>query len=366
MVAWMKFVRDQVIAACYRVEAFVGSGAIAEVYRVRHLLLGSTHALKVLAIPNAAIEKRLIQEGRVQASFRHPNVVVVTDAVDLEDGTGLVMEYVDGPPLSRLISMRPMPLRQASWVALGIMRGVAMAHRNGMVHRDLKPANILVGVEHGVVVPRVIDFGLAKVLRDDTAGPTLTRSGATLGTPAYMAPEQIRNAKNVDNRADLFAVGAILYELLSGRRAFPERDRLKLFEDVSEARYTPIRDLVPDIPAPMERAIQSALTAEPGERVADCEALIATWLDQAPGRASAGLWTPNELNRIRGLGPGPEEDVPPGAVVQSTWPGAVRTVVPAKPEVGSLGQLLLGVGIGVVAALGAAITAWWVMQQAAD
>ncbi|MBA2320108.1 MAG: serine/threonine protein kinase, partial [Deltaproteobacteria bacterium] len=199
----------------YVVEEVIGRGGMAVVYRVQHKKLGTSHALKVLLIPAPAIQERMLQEGRVQATLRHPNVVNVTDVIDVNGSYGLVMEFVDGPALDRhLWQQKHLSLEEAEIIGRGILAGVAAAHAQSMIHRDLKPANILLArSERGDLVPKVTDFGLAKILRGtslDTA--SATRTGHTMGTPQYMAPEQIRNAKTVDERADVFSIGALLYE----------------------------------------------------------------------------------------------------------------------------------------------------------
>lgn len=182
----------------FTVEAKLGEGGMAAVYRVRHNTLGSYHALKLLKVANPDIKRRLVEEGRVQASLHHPNIVAVTDVLVVEGQPGLLMELVDGPTLEEwLWSNRP-TLEQAEALFRGVVAGVGRAHRAGLVHRDLKPGNILLDLADGMVIPKVTDFGLAKILADEDGGHSQTRSGVTLGTPQFMAPEQIRNAKTVD------------------------------------------------------------------------------------------------------------------------------------------------------------------------
>jgi hypothetical protein len=261
----------------YTVESVLGTGGMAVVYRVRHVQLGSLHAMKVLEAPTRAIRARLLQEGRVQSTLAHPNVVAVTDVVEVGDDPALVMEYVRGPSLAGFLEKVRPTLDQADELARGVLAGVAAAHRFGLVHRDLKPANILLSLASGAPVPKIADFGLAKLLDGDRQGLAETRSGVRMGTPLYMAPEQVRDAKAVDARADLWATGVVLYELVTGRRPFQGGDVLEVFTAVCAGTYVPADELVDRLPERMSRAISAALTVDPARRVADCGELLALW-----------------------------------------------------------------------------------------
>jgi serine/threonine-protein kinase len=205
----------------YTITAPIGRGGMARVFLVRHAKLGSLHALKVLEAADPSIHERFLQEGRIQSTLRHPNIVSVTDLIEVDGFPALVMDYIDGPTLDELIERRSLDLDQVDQLVRGIIAGVAEAHRHGLIHRDLKPSNILLDIQGDALVPRVVDFGIAKVLGGaQSSGPATTRTGMALGTPAYMAPEQVRDTKSVTTRADIFALGAILYELVTRRRAF--------------------------------------------------------------------------------------------------------------------------------------------------
>ncbi|GDX80815.1 hypothetical protein LBMAG42_26260 [Deltaproteobacteria bacterium] len=256
----------------YLVECLLGEGGMAEVYRVRHRTLGSLHALKLLRIEIPGITERLVQEGQVQAALRHPNVVAVTDVILIGGKPGLVMEYIAGPTLEQWLRNHQPTLEEAEAIFLGILAGVTRAHRIGLVHRDLKPGNVLLEETDDGFIPKVADFGLAKVLVEQ-GGTFRTRSGVPMGTPAYMAPEQVRDAANVDQRADIFALGAILYELVCGVPPFDAPDALTIFSKLARGEYTPAEALVPTLPERFRRAIRGALMIEREERIADCAAL---------------------------------------------------------------------------------------------
>lgn len=258
----------------YTVEGLLGEGGMASVYRVRHNTLGSFHALKLLKVQSEAIRRRLVTEGQVQASLRHPNVVAVTDVLFVGDQPGLVMELVEGPTLHDWLAEYQPSMEQAESLFRGIVAGVSRAHRAGVLHRDLKPGNVLLDSLDGVIIPKVTDFGLAKVLAEDPTH-SQTRSGMPMGTPQYMAPEQIRNARDVDQRADIWALGCILYELVAGRRPFDGPDIIELYGTIGAGRYTPITELVPGLPPHLVEVIGACLTPEPEHRIADCETLKA-------------------------------------------------------------------------------------------
>ena len=174
----------------YRVEALVGEGGMAVVYRVRHETLGSLHALKVLTFTSSRIRSRIVLEGRIQAQLRHPNIVPVTDVLEVNGSPALVMAYVEGPTLEEWIhGNSPVVLDQAEKLFDGIVAGIAEAHANHLVHRDLKPANVLLADTSRGLVPRITDFGIAKALAPVSDSGDQTRSGVAMGTPAYMAPE---------------------------------------------------------------------------------------------------------------------------------------------------------------------------------
>ena len=248
----------------YVVEAELGAGGVATVYRVRHTLLGSRHALKVLHLHGRDIGERLVQEGKLQSKLHHPNIVRVTDIVVADGAPGVVMEYIEGPSLDRwLRAYRPTPT-EAEALFRGILAGVGFAHKNGLVHRDLKPGNVLLEVTDEGLVPKVADFGLAKVLleADGSASNSNTRSGVAMGTPAYMAPEQVRDSKSVDQRADIFALGCILYELFVGRSPFDAPDVLSIFSALAAGVYEPPEIANPDTPPRVRAAIEGCLRGD--------------------------------------------------------------------------------------------------------
>jgi hypothetical protein len=258
----------------YTVEAVIGHGGTAVVYLVRHNQLKSQHALKVLSLTSGAIRERLLREGRVQAALQHANIVTVTDVLDIDGNPGLLMEHVDGPSLDQAMKRYKISLSDALTLFRGVVAGVRAAHRQGLVHRDLKPANVLLFRSPEGFVPKVTDFGLAKLLVGADQELGQTRQGIAMGTPAYMAPEQIRDARAVDQRADIFSLGCILYELVTRQRAFPGDQALDIYNDIVAGRYAPPEEIAADLPDAVIQAIDGCLIRDRELRIPDCEALL--------------------------------------------------------------------------------------------
>jgi len=260
----------------YEVVQLLGQGGMAAVYEVRHLGLHSTHALKVLNADlarNEDIRGRFLEEGRIQARLRHPNIVQVTEIVTTPVA-GLVMDYIEGPTLGELCRERPLEPQPLLEVFLPVLDAIEEAHRKGVVHRDLKPDNIIVGRDNrGRFQPKVTDFGIAKVLVGDSKdGKARTQAGARLGTLLYMSPEQIRGAAEVDARTDIFALGAILYEAATGRVAFHASSDYDTMKRIVEGTYEPPERVIGGLPPVIAGCIRKALAVDPAERFQDCAA----------------------------------------------------------------------------------------------
>jgi hypothetical protein len=270
----------EVIEGRYEVEALLGQGGMAQVFRVRHLKLGSVHALKMLGLRRPGLTQRLLLEGRIQAQLRHPNVVAVTDVVEHNGQPGLMMEYVEHLPLDELIrGGQGLSLDDALSLFAQILAGTSAAHRAGVLHRDIKPANILLARTPRGLVPKVSDFGLAKLTLGESSG---TLSGIPMGTPGYLAPEQATDAANVDARADIFSLGCVLFELLAGRPAFQEIDGTIAVTTTIERPPLPLERLRAGLPPHLVAAIYRSLEPDPARRFADCDAFAAALFPDRP------------------------------------------------------------------------------------
>src|SRR5262245_41095965 len=214
----------------YEILAPLGAGGMGEVYRARDPRLGREVAIKVLPAERLSDEtrrRRFVQEARAASQLNHPSIVTIHEIERDGDADFIVMELVQGKSLDKLIPRGGMAVKEALRLAIPIADAVARAHAAGIVHRDLKPANVMV-TDAGV--PKVLDFGLAKLLArediadqatatEETAAPALSQAGVVSGTPAYMSPEQAEG-RPIDARSDVFSFGALLYEMLTGRRPF--------------------------------------------------------------------------------------------------------------------------------------------------
>jgi serine/threonine protein kinase len=335
--------RGTVIDERYFVEACAGRGGVATVYKCRHMSLDTIHAVKVLRYLSPGVARRLMAEGRAQAALQHPNIVRVTDSVEVDGAPALVMEYVPGPSLDELIPDAPLSQDQLDDLARGLFAGVAAAHAFGVVHRDLKPSNVLLDLSLARPIPKIADFGLVKVLDADARATHRTRQGVAMGTPEYMAPEQIRSARDVDYRADVFSLGAILYELVTGTRCFQADDVLDLFNRIARGVYRPIIELAPHAPRRVIRAINAALEPDRERRCPTVAALAELWFDgvqepdhdvwsRGPWRDAVAAWKERERMPVapdRSTFP-PMETAVPSARRPSAPPTAVSWVEPAS------------------------------------
>ena len=252
----------------YDVVAPIGAGGMGEVYRARDARLDREVAIKVLPASYSADPDRLRrfeQEARAAGRLNHPNVMAIYDIGTHEGAPYVVAELLEGATLREKLASGAIPTRKAVDYALQIARGLGAAHEKGIVHRDLKPENVFVTNDGRV---KILDFGLAKLSRPETsspltAAPTETRGtepGSVFGTVGYMSPEQIRG-QNADARSDIFAFGAVLYELLSGHRAFHGNSSADVMSAILKDEPAPARRDRPQRPA----AARSARLALPGE-----------------------------------------------------------------------------------------------------
>ena len=256
-----------VIDGRYEIVRPLGAGGMGEVYAARRKSLGDEVAIKRL-LPDQdtpANRQRFATEAQAAAHIRHPNVIQVFDyGDDPEVGPYLVMEKLDGPTLAEELASGPVPLGRALWVFSSVCAAIEAGHRRGIVHRDLKPANVMIApTDDGRQVVKVLDFGLAVDLR--LPGRDITAPGAVIGTVAYMAPEQTEGTP-ASTRSDVFALGVMLYEMVSGRLPFEGNSSLDTLMAINGGRYRPVQELVPGLPGCVIEAIDAALVRDPTRR----------------------------------------------------------------------------------------------------
>ena len=246
----MRWTPGETIAGRYRLDRIVGEGGMGVVWAGIDEQRSRPVALKLLKIDTPELHRRAAREARVTALVGHPNVVEVHEVVAVAGSPPvLVMELLVGESLDRLLARRgPLPAREAIAVLLPLVAAVRAAHACGVLHRDLKPQNVFLAREDASVDPVVmlLDFGLAKLVGQEVE--VLTRTGAILGTPHYMAPEQLYGERDIDRRADVWAIGAIAYETLSARRPIEGSSYAQLVRNATRGRMTPIAELAPGAP----------------------------------------------------------------------------------------------------------------------
>ena len=274
----------------YEIQSAIGAGGMGEVYKARDTRLDRTVAIKVLPAELSADPDRRVRferEARAVAALSHPHICTLYD-IGTHPSTGsgqatlfLVMEYLAGESLAERLHRGLLPLPQALDVGAQIAEALGAAHKHGIIHRDLKPGNVMLTTQgagrSGVTTAKLLDFGLAKLaahgeqpaLAGDVTAPTqtapITERGAILGTLQYMAPEQLEG-KEADARTDLWALGAILYEMVTGRRAFEGDSQVSLIGNIMNADPAGLATLQPLIPPAFERAVKKCLAKAPDLR----------------------------------------------------------------------------------------------------
>jgi Tol biopolymer transport system component len=282
----------------YQVEAKLGEGGMGEVYKARDTRLDRSVAIKVLPAGLSADpdrRARFEREARAIAALSHPHICTLHDIGNYEGGMFLVMELLDGETLAARLRKGPLPVDQVLTVAAQIADGLAAAHRQGVIHRDLKPGNVLL-TRSGA---KLLDFGLAKL--NAAAGPTpaapsslqtqeiATGAGMLLGTLPYMSPEQL-HGKDVDARSDLFSFGALLYEMLAGRRAFEGDSHAGIVAAILEREPPSLSSLQPVTPAGLDRLVRKCLAKDPAGRWQSASDVAdeLRWLIEGSGSGKSG------------------------------------------------------------------------------
>ncbi|WP_394833288.1 serine/threonine protein kinase [Pendulispora rubella] len=259
-----------VLLGKYRVERVLGHGGMGLVVSARHLSLEDRVAIKLLLpkhAENGDLVQRFLREARAAVRIRSQHVARVTDVGTLDyGGPYMVMEYLDGSDLAVVLEQNgPMPIHVAVDFVLQALEALAEAHSLGIVHRDVKPGNLFL-TRHADGAPciKVLDFGISKVLQADDQ--SLTRAGGMLGSPLYMAPEQLESARDVDARADVYSMGVVLFELLTQQRPFNAGDLPRLLYKVLNEERPPARSVRADIPPALDQVILTSMARDRGHR----------------------------------------------------------------------------------------------------
>src|ERR1700682_109892 len=280
----------------YEILSAIGAGGMGEVYRARDTRLDRIVAIKVLPThlsDRADLRERFEREAKTIASLNHPHICVLFD-IGQQDGVDyLVMEYLEGETLAQRLVKGPLPLEQVLQYAIEISDALDKAHRKGVTHRDLKPGNIML-TKTGT---KLLDFGLAKLKQQvapatplselPTVNDSLTAQGSIVGTLQYMAPEQLES-KEVDARTDIFAFGAVVYELATGKRAFEGKSQASLIAAILEREPPAMSSLQPMTPPSLDQVVKKCLANDPEERWQNAHDLMSElkWIAEAGSQAS--------------------------------------------------------------------------------
>jgi serine/threonine-protein kinase len=348
-----------VIDGKYALERLLGQGGMGAVYAARHIKLGHAVAVKVMLADAANHEaaQRFVNEGRAAANIQNEHVVRVSD-VDEENGYAyMILELLEGEDLAQLLEREGrLPSHVAVGYVMQALDGVRQAHAQGIVHRDLKPSNLFLAKRHdGAVVVKVLDFGISKA--NNTAGlgmapGALTSTRAMLGSPLYMSPEQLRSSKSVDARADIWAIGIILYELITGAPPFTGESLGELFAAILETDAPLLRTRQPEVPPGVEAIVARCLQRRPEHRVqtvAELERELAPFASVNAAPASPFAFSavaPSQGSgsspRIGGWEPGARGDAGTGphgpVVVGGTVPLGASTPQPTGQGSGAYSQ----------------------------
>src|SRR5215468_2747891 len=280
----------------YEIQSPLGAGGMGEVYRARDTRLERTVAIKILPAElskDPVRKQRFEREAKTISSLNHPHICVLYD-VGHQNGTDyLVMECVEGETLAKRLEKGPLPLEQVLKYGTQIADALDKEHRSGVVHRDLKPGNIVLAATGA----KLLDFGLAKpvsplasgmTLTADTPRAAMTEEGTIIGTFQYMSPEQVEG-KDLDGRSDIFSLGAVLYEMVTGQRAFEGKSQLSVASAILEKEPAPITTIKPLTPPGLNHAIRKCLEKSPDERWQSASDLASElrWITESGSQLSA-------------------------------------------------------------------------------
>ena len=316
----------------YEVVRELGRGGMGVVYLARNKLMGRLEVLKVIGgqlVERPGVRDRFLREVQSAAKLQHKNIVAAYSAMRLGESIVLAMEYIDGEDLAKMVKSRgPLPVVHACYFIYQAALGLQHAHERGMVHRDIKPANLIFAVEGKKGVVRVLDFGLAKVTSEGQPDSGLTREGQMLGTPDYIAPEQIRDAQSADIRADIYSLGCTLYYLLTGGPPFRGDHLWDLYQAHFSMEAGPLNLVRPEVPVELAAVVAKMMAKEPRRRF------------QTPGEVAQALTPFFKKGNVASTGSKPEfsqagradtKQATAGAGSVSPQPVTTRTPVPVPP-----------------------------------
>ncbi|MGH7434366.1 MAG: serine/threonine-protein kinase, partial [Polyangiaceae bacterium] len=317
--------QGDVLDGKYRVDRVLGAGGMGIVVAATHVHLNTRVALKFLlpaAMGSPQIIERFGREARAAVQIQSEHVARVTDVGSLPTGSPyMVMEYLEGNDLAETIERGgAMPVPQAVGYVLQACEAIAEAHSLGIIHRDLKPANLYLARRPGRdPMIKVLDFGISKT---KDAGAGLTQTSSVMGSPYYMAPEQMMSSKDVDVRSDIWALGIILYELLAGKAPFQGDTMAAVVFQVTQRDAAPLREVRPDVPEGLAAVVERCLRRDPSQRFENVARFAAALVPFGPARGDISL---ERISRVLGASMRPPAEEPversssPMRATSSTW-----------------------------------------------
>jgi eukaryotic-like serine/threonine-protein kinase len=331
------------LAGKYRVEKVLGVGGMGVVVMATHLELDERVALKFLlpeAVESPEAAARFVREARAAVKIKSEHVARVIDVGRLENGAPyMVMEFLNGTDLGEVVQQGQLPVEDAVDYLIQACDAMVEAHAAGIVHRDLKPSNLFLSRRNdGSALVKVLDFGISKVAVPDISEASLTRTSTLMGSPYYMSPEQMRSARNVDHRTDVWSMGVILYELLAGRPPFSGESLPDLLAAIMTVPPHPLRALRPELPAALEQVILRSLEKDVTRRFQSVGELAAALVPFAPRRSRH---ISERIFRISGISSPLPTSLPPQPLLQDpTLRSAERNEGAATTDYGPAGAAL--------------------------
>ncbi|HRI02283.1 MAG TPA: serine/threonine-protein kinase [Pyrinomonadaceae bacterium] len=324
----------------YRVTSFLGEGGMGEVYLGVHEKLGRPAAIKILHsnVSDESFKTRFFNEARLQASLHHPNIAALYDFQEQGNELLIFMEFVDGESLDDLVARRAFSINESLEVFASVCEAVGYIHQNGIVHRDIKAQNIKLTAAGKA---KLLDFGIAKA----TGSHGLTRTGGVIGTPNYLSPEQLSGEK-ATAAADVWALGVLLYEMLTGKLPFNGETLGGLVLQITNAQFTPPEQINPGIPREVSNIIKRCLKKEPHGRYQTADELLKAVRTTLGQRDSGATQVGATIKQVFGFNaPAPAQPV---ATDSSEYADAPQTYTPGPVETKSFPTVIVAAGAGLL------------------
>ncbi len=372
----------ELVGGRYCLEEVIGSGGMGDVWRARDRVLDRSVAVKLVYVGDprkrAELAKDFLREARISAAIAHRNVVQIMDFGAHRDVPFMVLELLEGETLAHVLGRGdPLSFEWILAIVTQALEGLSAAHDAGVIHRDLKPENIFLVHEREGVYPKILDFGISKVLQEGSADDSIvsTRGGRVLGTPAYMSPEQARGLRNIDKRSDVYGMGVVLYELLSGSMPFFSENPGDLLLMIINETAPELVTVVPDVGQPLSDLVARAMSPSAFDRYADAHELRKALIDVADSligsdaaRRLGSRVRPASWRKMHSESPTASHTTPPERAaprVREDASTAELAAIVGSPKARALKKRIWFGAIGAAALLGIGLTAMFLGRSSA-